>query len=108
MKVVYALIASLFLVGCATNKPKEPEKIVTIKYKYILLDVPADMTKIPDRIVVPSEETGTDKDVSKFIISTEGRILKLESTIAQIRQYLNDRIDSIKKNHEIKEEDIIR
>lgn len=106
MKILLSLVPVMFLAGCHTN-PVQPEPSVVIKYKYIANQIPSSLTDVPAKIKTP-DDNASDKEIAGWILDSAGRTKILEEQLGGIRTYQSDRLESIKKSYNIKEEDIIR
>lgn len=108
MRYILASLLALVLVGCGTTQPPKPEVITLTKYKYVIVSVPDDVLYVPDFIPTPDSKTATDAEIATWILDKEGRAQSMEKIINAAKKYATDRLELLRKNKEIKEEDIIR
>ena len=94
MKKIILLALCFSLSACFPVRPSEDKSVVT-KYKYIVIDVPEQMTSIPDSVTPIDVQTATDKDAALWIINSEKRSQTMEKQLKAIRQYQTDRIKSL-------------
>ena len=103
MKSLILVFMCFLLSGCVTMSPCIEQPVVT-KYKYIVIDIPDNMTSIPEKVKDIDVNNSTDLDASKWLIESEQRSSKMELQLISIKQYIANRIKLMK----IPEEDIVK
>ena len=88
----YAIIlAAMLLTGCQTVKQvKTPDPVIITKYKYVMMNPPAESLVIPDNVVVP-KDPASDKDVANLLIDIYTRMEVLETQLLSVNEYLTKR-----------------
>lgn len=98
MKVIYPLLMTVVLAGCATTPsiPIEPKTI--IKFERVVTPIPSELLNIPDPIPnLPLEVLKSDdKAVAKWLLDSEERTLSLEAQIRRIRELYIKQLREVK------------
>lgn len=106
MKLASALMLALAVAGCATV-----EKQTVTQQKYVVVVPPQELLEPPgverdNAMVKLDPEKATDVDLATQLLDKQNYINALEKQLAVLRKWYKERIELLKKNRDLKEEQL--